>query len=251
MPRPDGRSLSQPVLDRLAQIESAGAAWVRLLDRELVRDPWPSVGLVAAPDRPSTVFVMHPVYRELLHWYRRLQATWEATLDSPAFTLPLRSLPELYEIWCFTRVVAALQRGLGHSGYDQGLIRYRAGGFECALERGGDSRIVFEVGDRRVAVCYHKHYLGFTGLNYYPDITIEVTGPGGPEGLVVLEAKYRVSAEEERPSYKQEYRQDAHLPGCHPVAGRPGRVGLHPLPWRCPVLPGRGGDWGGADAARP
>ncbi len=169
-----------------------------------MQEPWPSVGCAVAADRPSTVFVMQPVYRELLQWYRRLQDTWEVTLNSPAFTIPLRSLPELYERWCFAKVVAALQKGLGHPGYDRGLIRYREGGFEFALERGGSSEILFRAVGRRVGVYYQKLYRSFTELNYVPDISLEVEGPGGPAGLVVLDAKYRRVGEEEGTRFRHD-----------------------------------------------
>lgn len=139
--REEGAQVSAATLERMRMMREQCKEWGQMVERVLLQEPWPAVAEAVELGKPSTVFVMQPVYRELLQWYQRLQERWEATVEAPAVTLPLRSLPELYEYWCFAKVVDALQRGLGQPGYDQGLIRYRPGALNLCWKEAGEAKL--------------------------------------------------------------------------------------------------------------
>ena len=196
--QPEGRELSGAVAERLKAIGDTVAGWERRLTALLRADPWPMVSGVVALHQPSMVFVKDPVYRELLQWYRRLQEEGELVWADQAFTLPLRDLPTLYELWCFVQVVHTLQDLLGEPGRERGLFQVRRWGFEFSLGRGAESEVHFTTPTADVTVAYNRQFTAFTGLRYFPDISLSVRG----RGLIVLDAKYRRTMEDR--SYKQD-----------------------------------------------
>ncbi len=149
--------------------------------------------------------------------YRRIGRLWRALTDrpvvalqSPAFDLPVRDLPTLYELWCLLEVASVL--GTIGTAIEQRLVE------TVTEEHAGIQRSVWKVqpvedrpllrrrlpGGAELALYYRRRYQPRGGeggelgsLDPFlriPDIVIEVVRPADRPSVLILDAKYRVAA---------------------------------------------------------
>ena len=148
--------------------------------------------------------------------YRRIGRLWRALADrpvvalqSPAFDLPVRDLPTLYELWCLLEVASVL--GTIGTAIEQRLVE------TVTEEDAGIHRSVWKVqpvedrpllrrrlaGGAELALYFRRRYAARAGeggqlgsLDPFlriPDIVLEVVRPARRPIVLILDAKYRVA----------------------------------------------------------
>lgn len=146
--------------------------------------------------------VLSPVFRQDPA-YRRFYRLWQdmnlgiAAIFGDFLSLPLARTFELYELWCFLRLVRAAAEEFGPEGLELGtlFISDAAGGVTIAA-----SAVTVPVGGGW-SLCFQKQYREFwveaDGRGSYsrtmtPDVSVHQAQPEGPGRLIVLDAKYRI-----------------------------------------------------------
>jgi hypothetical protein len=121
-----------------------------------------------------------------------------AALFGDFLQMPLAKTYELYELWCFLRLLRAAIEEYGPAGADMRNLfsADAAGGVTIA---GGSIHI--PIGSGKI-LCFQRQYReywiepggkGSFSRTMVPDIVFAGTGLGGPESrLIVLDAKYRI-----------------------------------------------------------
>jgi hypothetical protein len=137
--------------------------------------------------------------------YRRFYRLWQdmnlgiAAIFGDHLNLPLARTFELYELWCFLRLVRAGSEEFGPAGVEikDLFITGGAGGLTVA-----SGAVTVRVGTG-LKLCFQKQYREFwietDGQGSYsramaPDVVaaIEPATPGDADRLIVLDAKYRI-----------------------------------------------------------
>lgn len=172
----------------------------RLLDIEFLEEVGPLRQL-----KPVTPTLRKdPLYARFLHLYRQFDRAITPFEGEP-FQLSLEKTWQLYEYWCFFKVIAALRQLAGAAPeFDaRSMMETHADGVSLALP-GAEVPITC-----RLCAYFQKAY-GFYGWDkasaatrvgtysheMRPDISIEICDDsGGIEQIVILDPKYRVSAQ--------------------------------------------------------
>jgi len=145
----------------------------------------------------SSVFRRDPAYRQFYRLWqdinRGIAAVFGDFLD-----MPLARTWELYELWCFLRLLRASAKEFGPSGVDITDLFVRDGSGGVTLVAGA---VTVSVGSGW-KLCFQKQYREFwledDGCGSYsrsmaPDVVaVRDGGEAGPHRLVVLDAKYRI-----------------------------------------------------------
>ena len=149
---------------------------------------------------PTPAFLGRPAYREVYRALVRARQALGVVLDGDDVRIGHRSLPTLYEYWCFLRAVGHLQKRFGRTGSNLNFTLiddiYRPD-----LAPGQQFR--FEAGDAKILATYEPEIrpwreamergerLGasLTRESLRPDITIEVARGSSPSAVLVLDAK--------------------------------------------------------------
>lgn len=157
---------------------------------------------VEAGDAPARL-VLSAVFRNDPA-YRRFYRLWQdinlgiASVFGDFLNLPLARTFDLYELWCFLRLVRAAAEEFGPAGLviDDLFITDAAGGVTIAARAATVS-----IGDGW-KLCFQKQYREFwreaDGRGSYsrtmtPDVVAHApTEEGGTDRLIVLDAKYRI-----------------------------------------------------------
>lgn len=193
--RPDGDA-------ELRQGAAAWAARCRRLARRIAQlasaAPFAEAGEALPRLMLSALFRNDPAYRRFYRLWQDMHLGIAAVFGT-FLSLPLARTFELYELWCFLRLVRAGAEEFGPTGLDVRdlFISDAAGGLTLAA---GAVTVPVGSGWR---LCFQKHYREFwiepDGRGSYsrtmtPDV-VAVHGPiaGGETGrLIVLDAKYRI-----------------------------------------------------------
>ena len=199
---------SASLLDRTAdstdaETGRAGAAWagrcrrlVRRLGQMGEMAPFAESGYAEPRLLLSSVFRNDPAYRPFFRLWRDMNLGIAAVFGD-FLGMPLARTFELYELWCFLRLVRAAAEEYGHDSVDTGdlFVREAAGGVTVAA-----GAVTVQVGSGW-KLCFQKTYREFwreTGGrgSYSRIMTPDVVVGGGPDGdsdrLIVLDAKYRI-----------------------------------------------------------
>jgi len=186
-------------LRRLARAARAVGADFRAL---LNRHPFlAGAGQPRTDFGPTPAFLGRPAYREVYRALLRARNALGVLVDSDDIRIAHRSLPALYEYWCFLRVVGHLQARLGRPGQAQtfSLVDdiYRpelTPGQEFRFEAGPDSTLVVtyepEIRPWRESLMRRDRFgAALTKESLRPDITVEVVRPDHAPVILVLDAK--------------------------------------------------------------
>lgn len=155
------------------------------------------VGPYRGQSNLSLVLQFGPGYREVLVAYLVLKRG--LSIQGRALRIGLKSLPELYEYWCFLRLREIL--AANYPMVSQDIVRTTARGLTLALAKGKASQVIFR-GPQGSAIEL--------GYNFQPEIpsptteqrpdmllTLDRHSPGGHHRYI-FDAKYRLGTE---PSY--------------------------------------------------
>lgn len=183
---------NEPSARRRAIATELGAFRTRLATY-LSLEPFATAVGSAKATPSSLVFQQRPGYREAGQALWRIKSA--TTLHGDALNLPLRTLSDLYEIWCFVAVVRLVADLTGHPVEMENVIEVSDQGSRFTVRKGQRSRVTFALHDGRIDVLYNPTYKTATGPQK-PDIVIEVNRRGEPSVLLVIDAKYRVRADE-------------------------------------------------------
>ncbi|MBW0252607.1 DUF2357 domain-containing protein [Cellulomonas sp. PS-H5] len=120
-----------------------------------------------------------------------LDAALNFTEDSSAYSLS--DLNELYEMWCFVKLVQLAAEITGASVDLTEVLSIREDGLRVGLVKGSRSAVRIRWDARVATLTYNPEYRMPTGVQR-PDIVLEVEGPGVRRGFHVFDAKYRLDA---------------------------------------------------------
>jgi hypothetical protein len=147
----------------------------------------------------SAVFRNDPAYRRFYRLYQDMNLGL-AALFGDFLQMPLARTFELYELWCFLRLVRAAAETYGPAGLDVSalFITDAAGGVTIAA-----GAVLVPVGGG-YALCFKREYREFWltddrrgsfSRTMTPDMAITqgAAAAGEPPRLIVLDAKYRIS----------------------------------------------------------
>lgn len=156
------------------------------------------VGEGPAQLRMSSLFRNDPVYRRFYRLWQDMNLGL-AALFGEFLRMPIARTYELYELWCFLRLLRAAVEEYGPAGVDlsnlflnesDGGVRIAAGAVTVPI--GGDKVLCFQ---RQ----YHEYWIedsreGSFSRTMIPDVVFASTGLGGPDRrVIVLDAKYRIN----------------------------------------------------------
>jgi hypothetical protein len=178
---------------RCRQLAARVSAMLRLA-------PFASASSGAEPRlQMNSVFRRVPAYREFFGIWRDLNLGL-AEVFGDFVDMPLARTHELYELWCFLRLVRAAALEFPGEGIDATSLFEKLGrsGVEVAA---GQARIAFGDG---WALCFQREYrefwfasdgCGSFSRTMVPDVVLHrQRADGGHATLIVLDAKYRIDA---------------------------------------------------------
>lgn len=148
--------------------------------------------------RMSSLFRNDPVYRRFYRLWQDMNLGL-AALFGDFLNMPLARTYDLYELWCFLRLLRAAVEEYGPVGVDLSslFLSDAAGGVTIAA-----GAVIVPVGGDRV-LCFQRKYReywvepggeGSFSRDMVPDVVFAGSGLGGPERrVIVLDAKYRIN----------------------------------------------------------
>lgn len=147
--------------------------------------------------RMSSLFRNDPVYRRFYRLWQDMNLGL-AALFGDFLQMPLARTYELYELWCFLRLLRAAVEEYGPAGVDLGNLFFSdaMGGVTIAagaviVPIGGDKTLCFQRQYREYWIEDDRE--GSFSRTMVPDVVLAGTGLGRPERVViVLDAKYRI-----------------------------------------------------------
>lgn len=188
-----------------AEIVTTAGSWAvrarriaRRLNDVAAADFMTEVGEGPALLRMSSLFRNDPVYQRFYRLWQDMNLGL-AALFGDFLQMPLARTYELYELWCFLRLLRAAVEEYGATGVDlSSLFLSEAGGGVTIAA----SAITVPIGGDRV-LCFQRQYReywvedsreGSFSRTMVPDVVLAGRGLGGPERrVIVLDAKYRIN----------------------------------------------------------
>jgi hypothetical protein len=146
----------------------------------------------------SALFRRDPAYRRFYRLWQDMNLGLAAVFGD-FLQMPLARTYDLYELWCFLRLVRAAAEVYGPAGLDVSslFITDAAGGVTIAA-----GAVTVPVGSG-YTLCFQKQYREFWiesdrrgsfSRTMVPDVVVTAPGHAGSEGrLIVLDAKYRIN----------------------------------------------------------
>jgi len=156
------------------------------------------VGEGPALPHMSSLFRNDPVYQRFYRLWQDMNLGL-AALFGDFLQMPLARTYELYELWCFLRLLRAAVEEYGTTGVDLSklFLSEAGGGVTIAA-----SAITVPIGGDRV-LCFQRQYReywvedsreGSFSRTMIPDVVLTGSDLGGPERrVIVLDAKYRIN----------------------------------------------------------
>jgi hypothetical protein len=156
------------------------------------------VGEEPAVLRMSSLFRNDPVYQRFYRLWQDMNLGL-AALFGDFLQMPLARTYELYELWCFLRLLRAAIEEYGVSGVDLSNLFLSEAGGGVTIAAGA---ITIPIGGDRV-LCFQRKYReywvedgreGSFSRTMVPDVVLAGRDLGGPERrVIVLDAKYRIN----------------------------------------------------------
>lgn len=146
----------------------------------------------------SSLFRNDPLYQRIYRLWQDMNLGL-AALFGDFLQMPLARTYDLYELWCFLRLLRAAIQEFGSAGVDlSNLFSTDAtGGVTIAA-----GAVTVPIGTDKV-LCFQRHYQeywidpsgeGSFSRTMVPDVVFAGTGLGGPDrSVIVLDAKYRIN----------------------------------------------------------
>lgn len=150
-----------------------------------------------APLQMSSLFRNDPVYHRFYRLWQDMNLGLAAVFGD-FLQMPLARTYELYELWCFLRLLRAAVQEYGPTGVDLGGLFTADPAGAVTISTGA---VVVPVGPDKV-MCfqrqYHEYWIEPSGQGSFsrtmvPDVVLAGTGLYGPERqVIILDAKYRI-----------------------------------------------------------
>lgn len=156
------------------------------------------VGDGTAQLRMSSLFRNDPVYQRFYRLWQDMNLGL-AALFGDFLNMPIARTYELYELWCFLRLLRAAIEEYGPEGVDLSrlFLSDATGGVTIAA-----GAVIVPIGGDRV-LCFQRKYreywvepdgVGSFSRDMVPDVVFAGPFPGAPERrVIVLDAKYRIN----------------------------------------------------------
>ena len=156
------------------------------------------VGAEPAQPHMSSLFRNDPVYHRFYRLWQDMNLGL-AALFGDFLQMPIARTYELYELWCFLRLLRAAVEEYGATGIDLNnlFLGESAGGVTIAA-----GAITVPIGGEQL-LCFQRQYReywiedsreGSFSRTMIPDVVIARGGLGGPDRrIIVLDAKYRIN----------------------------------------------------------
>lgn len=148
--------------------------------------------------RMSSLFRNDPIYQRFYRLWQDMNLGL-AALFGDFLHMPLARTYELYELWCFLRLLRAAVEEYGGTGVDLSSLFLSEAGGGVTIAAGA---ITVPIGGDRV-LCFQRQYReywaedsreGSFSRTMIPDVVLAGRGLGGPERrVIVLDAKYRIN----------------------------------------------------------
>lgn len=148
--------------------------------------------------RMSSLFRNDPVYQRFYRLWQDMNLGL-AALFGDFLQMPLARTYELYELWCFLRLLRAAIEEYGATGVDLSSLFLGETGGGVTIAAGA---ITVPIGGDRV-LCFQRQYReywvedsreGSFSRTMVPDVVLAGPDLGGPERrVIVLDAKYRIN----------------------------------------------------------
>ncbi len=148
--------------------------------------------------RMSSLFRNDPVYRRFYKLWQDMNLGL-AALFGDFLKMPLARTYELYELWCFLRLLRAAVEEYGPAGVDLSDLFIGDSSDGVTIASGA---VTVPIGDGK-ALCFQRQYReywiegdreGSFSRTMIPDVVFAGTGFGGPgRHVIVLDAKYRIN----------------------------------------------------------
>ena len=148
----------------------------------------------------SLVFEMAPGYRELYKYYLMMQRG--LSVHGDVFRMSLKDTAQLYEYWCFIKLVTLMKRNYRLASSD--VFKVDNTGVTISLVKGKKSEVKFinpRTGEM-ITLAYNPGEQNTQTVNQKPDnvLTLEKKGTDVPY-MYVFDAKYRIENNPSDPFY--------------------------------------------------
>lgn len=181
------RSTRKPEPAVLGSVDTMTAALNKLVNNSFLRE----VDDYKATQSMSLVFEMAPGYRELYKYYLMMQRG--LSVHGDVFRMSLKDTAQLYEYWCFIKLVTMMKRNYRLASSD--VIKVDNTGVTISLVKGKKSEVKFinpRTGEM-ITLAYNPGEQNTQTVNQKPDnvLTLEKKGTDVPY-MYVFDAKYRI-----------------------------------------------------------
>ena len=190
------RSTGKPEDAVLSSVDTMTAALNKLVNGTFLRE----VDEYRATQSMSLVFEMAPGYRELYKYYLMMQRG--LSVHGDVFRMSLKDTAQLYEYWCFIKLVTLMKRNYRLASSD--VIKVDHTGVTISLVKGKKSEVKFvnpRTGEQ-ITLSYNPGEQNTQTVNQRPDnvLTLEKKGSDVPYKYV-FDAKYRIENNPSDPFY--------------------------------------------------
>jgi predicted component of viral defense system (DUF524 family) len=136
----------------------------------------------------SPVLYRHPAYSAFVQTARLLNSG--LSLQGGALEIGIKNIAQLYEYWCFLRLVKLF--GESFSLEQQSLVQMRHLRLVIVLAKGKEAAVTFRdiTSDKRLCLLYDRMFKGLPTVSQRPDNVIQLASE---ERLYILDAKYRLA----------------------------------------------------------
>jgi hypothetical protein len=148
--------------------------------------------------RMSSLFRNDPVYQRFYRLWQDMNLGL-AALFGDFLQMPLARTYELYELWCFLRLLRAAVEEYGPAGVDLSNLFTKEATGSVTISAGA---VIVPIGTDKM-LCFQRQYReywiepggqGSFSRTMVPDVVFSGTGLGGPgRRVIVLDAKYRIN----------------------------------------------------------
>jgi predicted component of viral defense system (DUF524 family) len=136
----------------------------------------------------SPVLYRHPAYSAFVQTARLLNSG--LSLQGGALQIGIKNIAQLYEYWCFLRLVKLFRESF--SLEQQSVVQMRHLRLVIVLAKGKEAAVTFRdiTSDKRVCLLYDRMFKGLPTVSQRPDNVIQLASE---ERLYILDAKYRLA----------------------------------------------------------
>jgi len=166
--------------------------------QRVLRAPFLRETTATLAKRPSSlVFERHPHYAALERIARLLNGG--LSLGGVPLQIGAKNIAQLYEYWCFLRLVQLLREQLALE--QQSIVKIEHRKIVVVLKKGEKSSINFRepISGKLLSLVYNKQFKGLPTVGQYPDNIIELFSE---TRLYIFDAKYRLSVDKK---YQKSY----------------------------------------------